>query len=165
MIQQIALGTLLIIATVLVHAVATWVAFHVAVRMHTEGWDLTSLWKSTWLTATLVVCMFAVAIFEAFLWAATYVAVGAFEGLEPAFYFSLVVFTTLGFGDVVLDPSWRILSAIEAANGVMMFGWTTALIFWFMQRVVRHVFHPAEEKAKIHGGADDNTDRSGRDLS
>lgn len=56
-------------------------------------------------------------------------------------YFSLVAFTTLGFGDVVLDPSWQLLSAIEAANGIMIFGWTTALIFWFPQRTVQRAHH------------------------
>jgi len=59
------------------------------------------------------------------------------EALEPALYFSLVAFTTVGFGDLVLEPSWRVLSAIEAANGVMMFGWTTALVFWFLQHLVK----------------------------
>jgi voltage-gated potassium channel Kch len=79
--------------------------------------------------------MFLPGVLEAVIWAWTYLAVGVFENFEPALYFSLVTFTTLGFGDVVLDPSWRVLSAIEAANGTIMFGWTTALIFWFVQRI------------------------------
>jgi hypothetical protein len=44
-------------------------------------------------------------------------------------------FTTLGYGDVVLTGNWRTLASIQAANGVIVFGWTTALIFVFIQRV------------------------------
>ena len=137
MIQQLAIGAVLIIATVMIHALATRAAIHFAARIHNRGHGLLGAWRVTWLTAAFVLTMFLAAMLEALIWAWTYIAVGAFDGLESAFYFSLVVFTTLGFGDVVLDPSWRVLSAVEATNGIMMFGWTTALIIWFMQRLVR----------------------------
>ena len=57
--------------------------------------------------------------------------------LETAFYFSMVTFTTLGYGDVVLSGEWRTLASIQAANGVIIFGWTTALIFYFIQRIYK----------------------------
>jgi hypothetical protein len=47
----------------------------------------------------------------------------------------MVTFTTLGFGDVVLAGQWRTLASIQAANGVIIFGWTTALIFYFIQQI------------------------------
>jgi hypothetical protein len=137
MVLQIGIGAALIVLTILIHAVAMRSAFRVRGWAHSEGWNMPSAGKITFLTAAFVLLMFMAAMLEALAWAWTYVAVGAFEGLEPAFYFSLVAFTTVGFGDVVLDPSWRVLSAIEAANGVMVFGWTTALIFWFVQRQVQ----------------------------
>ena len=40
----------------------------------------------------------------------------------------MVTFTTLGYGDVLLNERWRILGSFEAANGIIMFGWTTAII-------------------------------------
>jgi hypothetical protein len=46
-----------------------------------------------------------------------------------------VTFTTLGYGDVTLGPDWRMLAAFEAANGLIMFGWTTALVIAYMQRI------------------------------
>ena len=55
--------------------------------------------------------------------------------LETAFYFSMVTFTTLGYGDVVLTGNWRTLASIQAANGVIVFGWTTALIFVYIQQI------------------------------
>lgn len=50
-------------------------------------------------------------------------------------YFSTVTYTTLGFGDVVMEPGWRLLSSFQAANGIIMFGWTTALIVAAVQFV------------------------------
>jgi len=54
---------------------------------------------------------------------------------EESLYFSLVTMATLGYGDVVLDKSWRILSAIQGANGSFLFGWSTALTFYAVQRI------------------------------
>jgi len=67
------------------------------------------------------------------LWAAAYMALGEIKDLEPAFYFSMVTFTTLGYGDIVLDESWRLLASFEAATGIIMFGWTTAILIAVLQ--------------------------------
>ena len=63
---------------------------------------------------------------EVWLWALVLIATGAVAGLEPAVYFALVCFTTLGFGDITLPQEWRLLSALIGANGFLMFGWSTA---------------------------------------
>ncbi len=91
--------------------------------------------------AAVVLMMFLASLVEAGLWAATYLAVGAISGLERALYFSTVTYTTLGFGDVVLEEGWRLLSSLQAANGIIMFGWTTAVIVAAVQRV--YATHPA----------------------
>jgi hypothetical protein len=49
----------------------------------------------------------------------------------------MVTYTTLGYGDVVLSGEWRTLAAIQAGNGVIIFGWTTALIFYFIQKIYK----------------------------
>ena len=54
---------------------------------------------------------------------------GALPALEPALYFSTVTFVALGYGDIVLGPQWRMISAIEAANGVILIAWSTAFLF------------------------------------
>jgi hypothetical protein len=54
---------------------------------------------------------------------------------EQAAYFSFVTFTTLGYGDITLSESWRLLSGIEALNGILLVGWTTAMIFTVVQRI------------------------------
>lgn len=54
------------------------------------------------------------------------------KDFETALYFTTITFTTVGFGDVVLSPEWRLLSASTAINGMIMFGWSTAFIFEIM---------------------------------
>lgn len=62
------------------------------------------------------------------VWAVLFRALGEFEGFTQALYFSGVTFATLGYGDVVLSPEWQMLSPLEAANGVLMFGVSTAMM-------------------------------------
>ena len=88
------------------------------------------------LTVIAVVMWFFIAICaQCWLWAVLLIALGAFSGLEPALYFTTVTFTTLGYGDIVLDPDWRLLGAFAATNGTIIVGWTTAMIVLAVQRV------------------------------
>ena len=68
------------------------------------------------------------------LWAGFLVWLGALQSYDDAFYFSLVTFATLGYGDIVLPPGYRILGALGAACGSLMLGWSTALIFAAISR-------------------------------
>jgi hypothetical protein len=77
---------------------------------------------------------------EMALWAALFVVCGEFPGFGTAFYHSAVNFTTLGYGDIVMTPAWRLLGPLEAANGVLMFGVSTAMIFAVIQRLVHARF-------------------------
>jgi voltage-gated potassium channel Kch len=69
------------------------------------------------------------------LWAAFYYVQAALPNYEESLYFSIVTFTTLGYGDIVLDREWRLLATFEAINGTIIFGWMTALIVAFIQRM------------------------------
>jgi hypothetical protein len=75
-------------------------------------------------------------IFQVAFWAVLYRVLGAFEDFETAMYFSGVTFTSLGYGDVVLDGRIRLLAPLQAANGLMMFGITTALFFSAIQQAM-----------------------------
>ena len=74
-------------------------------------------------------------IVQVAFWALLYSLLGAFEDFETAMYFSGVTFTSLGYGDVVLDGRMRLLGPLQAANGLMMFGITTALFISAVQQV------------------------------
>jgi len=126
--HQIAIGSILMILTVIVHAGFTRAATMAFAGSHEERWHLQTRWGQVIAIATLVLMMFFAALLEALIWAGTYMAVGAISSLEEALYFSIVTFTTLGYGDITLHVDWRLLASFEAANGSIMFGWTTALI-------------------------------------
>ena len=139
MLLNIVIGCGLVVATTVVHAgamIATlwWLR---AAQARRQG--LVSAVHKVVHVAGTAVLMFLASAVESSLWAATYLGVGALKNIEEALYFSMVTYTTLGFGDVTLEGRWRLLSSLEAANGIIMFGWTTALIVAVVQRVyVRH---------------------------
>jgi hypothetical protein len=65
---------------------------------------------------------------------------GEFADFGTAYYHSAVNYTTLGYGDMVMSASWRLLGPLEAANGMLLFGVTTAMIFTIMLRLVEARF-------------------------
>jgi hypothetical protein len=69
------------------------------------------------------------------IWAGTYLLLGAFGTLEESVYFSSVMFTMLGLGDVILPHQWRILAGMEAANGFLNFGLLSALFIEVLRQV------------------------------
>jgi hypothetical protein len=60
-------------------------------------------------------------------WAALFLGVGEFSGFPTAFYQSAVNFTSLGYGDIVMSPEWRLLGPLEAVAGMLMFGISTSV--------------------------------------
>lgn len=80
--------------------------------------------------------VFALHTAEIWLYAALYrVVLIETQSFEEALYFSTVTFASLGYGDIVLSPRWRLISAIEAANGVILFAWSTAFLFTLTRRL------------------------------
>ena len=136
MTEQILIGSALMIVTTLVHSGFTLMALEGLRTSRARGWLLHSAWARASLLAGLVLMMFLASLVEVAIWAATYLAEGAITGIEKALYFSMVTFTTLGYGDIVLGEGWRLLASFEAANGIILFGWTTALIFAFIHHLV-----------------------------
>jgi carbon starvation protein CstA len=73
---------------------------------------------------------------EVLLWAYTYAAVGAAPPGTDLVYFAFGNYTTLGYGDVLPVDQWRLLAPMTALNGIMLIGWSTALIFAILRRAV-----------------------------
>jgi len=57
-----------------------------------------------------------------------------------ACYHSAVNYTTLGYGDIIMSPSWRLLGPLEAASGILIFGVSTAMIFAAIVRLTQERF-------------------------
>ncbi len=133
--KQLMLGGLLISATIIVQALFFGGAIALLNRFGAPLAEPPFIRKTTvGLIAAVLWIMIGHSI-GAWLWAATFMLVGAFHSLEPALYFSLVTFTTLGYGDITLSPEWRLLAALSAANGLLLFGLSTAFLVEFLARV------------------------------
>ena len=136
MLKTLLIASLLIVLTTAVHAVGMIVALgwsHHLQRVNQEHPKLVVV--RPLVVSAVVLLMFVASVLEVLAWAGAYCLFGAFNTLESAAYFSMVTFTTLGYGDIVLGEDWRLLSSFQAANGVIMFGWTTAVVIAVVQRV------------------------------
>ena len=83
----------------------------------------------------IVVSLFVLHSAEIWVYTLVYLALGIFGNLEPALYYATSSFTTVGFGDVVIDDKWRMLGAAESANGFLLIGWSTAFLVSVSARV------------------------------
>ena len=134
MFYQFTLGAVLTLTTVVVHAVSFAVLVRVLLLARPV---LERLFAAYWHVVLIVIAVsavFGIHALEIWIWALSYVGLGAFANLEAAVYFSTVTFTTLGYGDITLTADWRLLSAAQGAGGFVLFGWSTAFIFEVMSR-------------------------------
>jgi hypothetical protein len=99
---------------------------------HTRGAG--ELRRTFWISLGAVIPLFFGHFAQVGLWAGFLVQLGALKTYDDAFYFSLVTFATLGYGDIVLAPDYRIFGALGATCGSLMLGWSTALIFAAISR-------------------------------
>ena len=134
---QIGLGMVMIIVTTVIQSGFT-VAGVRALRQWVSKELTSSLWLSTVMLALFVLWLFLATLLEVWAWALLYLALNTVGSVEEAAYFSMETFSTLGFGDITLAKHWRLLSSFEAANGMLMFGWSTALLVAVVQRTYHH---------------------------
>lgn len=88
-------------------------------------------------TSLGVICILSAEIWSwAFLY--LYLDIRSVQNVETALYFSMVSFTTVGYGDVVLSANDRLLSGMQATSGMLLFGWSTAFMFEVLSLVYRH---------------------------
>lgn len=131
---NIIIGSTLILITTIIHSMATLAILHY-IKKHINLGNLDNNFHRTIWLLGIVLIMFSVTISESALWSYAYVFFDAITTFEEALYFSIVTFTTLGFGDIILSDEWRILGSLEAANGIIIFGWTTAIIMATVQKL------------------------------
>ena len=87
------------------------------------------------IVALVISFAFVAHLIEIALWAVLLVICGEFQEFGEAYYHSAVNYATLGYGDLLMTPSWRLLGPLEATNGVLMFGVSAAIVFAVIQRL------------------------------
>ena len=122
----------------MIHAFGTayWIRHLIRSNATIEGpWQPRDILRAL---VTTAVVLLSLHIVEVIIWAVVYLQAMPQDALwtfEQAVYFSFVTFTTLGYGDITLRPEWRLLSGIEALNGILLIGWSTAFLFAVLQRI------------------------------
>ena len=123
-------GVAALVATVLVQFVVQTLLLHLfLVRLaHGGGARHGSLGASWRLSLVTVFVLIFGHLVQVLIWALLYRALGELQDMTDAIYFSLASFTTLGANELVLSRSHRALGAIESGAGILMFGWSGAIL-------------------------------------
>lgn len=142
MLSNITIGVVIIGITILIHGYGTffWVKFLAAEAKGKQK----GFWakKNVRLLIYTAIFLLALNFLEAIIWGVTYYilpSITEFESLEKAIYFSLVTFTTLGYGEITISSTNRILAGFEAMSGVLLLGWTTAIMFSVVQFTIKDI--------------------------
>jgi hypothetical protein len=135
------LGTGLLVASVLSFAIAIALVVSLMSRVIRTGYSGESFWKSVAIMIVITLVMAAAHLMEIVLWATAFRASSEISTFEKAFYFSAQNYTTLGYGDIVLSGRWRLLGPLEAINGLLLFGLSTAVMFAALSRLVSGRLH------------------------
>jgi hypothetical protein len=130
-----------IVATIVIHALALLGIFHFVRRQHLLRRTGVRFWRDLAIVAGATLLAGLAHLVEVIIWAFVFLFCGEFAQFGRAFYHSAMNYTTLGYGDVIMTPSWKLLGPLEAADGMLMFGVSTAIVISVIQLIVRTKFH------------------------
>ena len=136
LINSVLVGSLLLVLTVLIHS---WGTVTLVRFMHRWRWSL-NFGKNTGVIVLSGIAVFLLMLhlLQVICWAAVYIWLTDSPFIKStidALYFSMVTYTTVGYGDIILTGEWRLLSGIQSMNGILLFGWSTALLFMVVQKI------------------------------
>jgi Ion channel len=133
-------GATAVAGTILIRALAVTATINFFRRQQRLGRAGAGFWIDLSTVALAVSIAFIAHLIEIGVWAFLLVVCGEFSELALSYYHSAGNYTTLGSGDLVMTSAWRMLGPLEAANGMLMFGVSTAIIFAVIQRLVQTRF-------------------------
>ena len=124
------------VCTILVHALALAATVNLFRHERKLGRAGAGALIDLTIVALAISFAFVAHLIEIALWAVLLVLCGEFQEFGTAYYLSAVNYSTLGYGELLLTPSWRLLGPLEATNGALMFGVSAAMVFAVIQRLV-----------------------------
>lgn len=136
MLRQLFLGGAISLANIAIHAIV--MASVVSTARRALKWEhrRTQPWLAGMMVATVAILLCAHTA-EVVVWSLTYAALDVAPREADILYFAFVNYTTLGYGDVLPVERWRLLAPISAMNGILLFGWSTAVIFEVLRQAMR----------------------------
>ena len=136
LLDPLVVGLAAIICTILIHAVALIATIKFVSGARRRGRVGVSFWVDTGIVAGAILFALAAHLVEMAWWAVLFMICGEFSDFTTAYYHSAVNYTSLGYGDIIMSPAWKLLAPFETADGMLLFGVSTAMIFAVIQRLV-----------------------------
>lgn len=140
MFVELGIATLMVIATVLMHAIGLLIlgrGVRIAV-VEELARDIHPLSpRGVTLIVSVVLGLFIVHGLEIWSYAWLYTRLGAVESLRESVYFSTITYAAIGYGDDAIADEWKLIAAIEGINGLLLIGWSTAFFVTVMNRLAR----------------------------
>jgi ion channel len=135
MVLQFLVGCIVSVINIMIHALVTVGAVGIARSTGQRHVERPRLHLMLVMVATAVALMVAHTL-EVFVWALAYAIVGAAPAGSDLLYFAFVNYTTLGYGDITPVQVWRLTGPMTAMNGILMFGWSTAVLFEVLRKTL-----------------------------
>jgi hypothetical protein len=135
MLRQSFVGAAASVCNIAIHALVMVAVIRVTRTVDELATSHQTLRLISVMIATVIVLMFA-HVAEVLVWSAVYAITGAAPEGSDLVYFAFVNYTTLGYGDVTPVHRWHFLGPMTAMNGVLLFGWSTAVIFEVLRRTL-----------------------------
>ncbi len=132
----VAVGFVAVICTILIHALPLSATITFVRREKKLGHLGSNFRRDMAVVVRIIVYAFVAHLIEMALWAALFVICGEFSDFATAFYHSAVNYTSLGYGDIIMSSTWKLLAPLETADGMLLFGVSTAMIFAVIQRLI-----------------------------
>ena len=136
----VSFGTLLV--SLLSYSMGTALIVHRVVPVLRPGCAGMGFWKDVAVMVMVSLATALVHLIQIALWALALLLCGEIATFENAFYCSAQNYTALGYGDIVLSAQWRLLGPLEAVNGLLLFGLSTALMFAVMSQLIANRLRP-----------------------
>ena len=156
MIAPLAVGLAMCVLSLGVQAVPIALLIRIATSKHPRSLTRPSFPANLLLVQIAAAVVFVAQLVSVGLWAALFCLCGEFADYETAYYHSAVNYSSLGYGDIVMSVRWRLLGPLEAIDGIVMFGISTALIFALIMRLIEQRLK-AKETADPGSRSEDRT--------
>jgi hypothetical protein len=141
LIRPLLVGLATIVVTLPIHASSVGTILLFFRREKGLGIAGTHLFKNIFVLSAVVLMALVSHLSQIAAWAQVFMFCGQFARFSTAFYHSAMNYTTLGYGDIVMSDRWRLLGPLEAADGMLMFGVTIAVVFGVITQLLQMRLH------------------------
>lgn len=143
------ISSLLVAATVVIHAFGSTLVLRYLAWQRSANDTVMSTMRVARILIGTVLLLVILHVIQIMIWAVAYRRLlpdTELQSFEEAVYFSFVTFTTLGYGDISLTGVWRVMSGVEALNGILLVGWSTATLFAVVQKIWQFRYQAARDE-------------------